>query len=104
MRRLKERVAYLRGLTKGMAVDERSVEGRLLVNIIEVLEEIAEEFHVVQDAQDELVEYVEALDEDLTELEGEVYEDVLDVDTEVLAMECGDCDDGIRAVRSHPGI
>lgn len=43
MTSLKERVAYLQGLTQGLNVNSQSSEGKLLLNIIEVLDDVAEE-------------------------------------------------------------
>ena len=78
MRNLKEKVAYLHGLTQGLNVNQNSAEGKLLVNIIDVLDSFAEEVNNVNLAQMELEEYVESIDEDLTDLEEEVYEEVMD--------------------------
>ncbi|WP_425061167.1 hypothetical protein SCACP_19470 [Sporomusa carbonis] len=80
MRNLKEKVAYLHGLTQGLNVNEHSSEGKLLLNIIDVLDSFAEEVHSVNLAQMELEEYVESIDEDLTDLEEQIYEEDFDSD------------------------
>lgn len=80
MRNLKEKVAYLHGLTQGLNVNEHSSEGKILLNIIDVLDSFADEVHNVNLAQIELEDYVESIDEDLTDLEEEVYEEDLDFD------------------------
>ena len=72
---LKERVAYLQGLTQGLNINSLSAEGKLLVNIIDVLDAMAEELNNIQMEQEDLKSYVESLDEDLTDLEEEVYGD-----------------------------
>lgn len=88
MSHLKERVAYLQGLTKGLNVSEQSAEGKLLINIVEVLDSFAEEVNCLHSAQQDLENYVESIDEDLTDVEEEVYEDV---DEEYVEVECPDC-------------
>lgn len=80
MRNLKEKVAYLHGLTQGLNVNEHSSEGKVLLNIIDVLESFADEVQNVNLAQMELEEYVESIDEDLTDLEEQIYEEDFDQD------------------------
>ena len=101
MANLKERVAYLQGLTQGLNINSLSAEGKLLVNIIDVLGAMAEELNNIQMEQEDLKSYVESLDEDLTDLEEEVYGDD-DEDSggedyvEVQAVE--DCTDAINHI------
>lgn len=75
MRNLKEKVAYLHGLTQGLNVSDHSSEGKILINIIDVLDSFADEVQNVNVAQVELEDYVESIDEDLTDLEEQIYED-----------------------------
>jgi ribosomal protein S27E len=89
MGNLKERVAYLQGLTKGLNVSDQSAEGKLLINIVDVLDSIAEEVNCLYSAQQDLENYVESIDEDLTDIEEEVYEDV--DEEEFVEVECPDC-------------
>ncbi|WP_371369470.1 hypothetical protein SRRS_26250 [Sporomusa rhizae] len=80
MRNLKEKVAYLHGLTQGLNVNEHSSEGKILLQIIDVLDSFADEVQHVNLVQMELEEYVESMDEDLTDLEEEIYEEEYDID------------------------
>jgi DNA-directed RNA polymerase subunit delta len=75
VRNLKEKVAYLHGLTQGLNVSDHSSEGKILINIIDVLDSFADEVQNVNVAQVELEDYVESIDEDLTDLEEQIYED-----------------------------
>ena len=75
MEDLKSRVAYLKGLAEGLKLDESDKEGKILLKIIDVLEGVAEEVDQMKTDYDELLEYTEAIDEDLTDLEDEYYED-----------------------------
>ncbi len=95
MGHVKEKVSYLQGLTKGLAVNDQSAEGKLLINIIDVLDDFAEEFESIADAHDDLEDYVETIDEDLTELEGEVYEDPDYDNGDYLEVECPTCHDQV---------
>lgn len=70
---LVQKVAYLKGLADGLGVDESTKEGLLLVNIVETLEEITEILSDNLEDQIELEEYVALIDEDLSEIEDDIY-------------------------------
>ena len=89
MGNIKERVAYLQGLTQGLNVNSSSAEGKVLINIIDVLDDMAEEFNNIQMVQADLEHFVESIDEDLTDLEEEVYEDV--DDENFVEVQCPSC-------------
>ena len=72
---LKAQVSYLKGLAEGLALDEESKEGKLLLRIVDLLDEMAHEIEQLKTEYEELFEYTEALDEDLAELEDDFYED-----------------------------
>lgn len=93
MTKIKERVAYLQGLTQGLNIGSHSAEGKLLLNIIDVLDDMAEEFTHLQVVQEDLETYVESMDEDLTDLEDEVYEDVNN--DEFVEVKCPTCNETV---------
>lgn len=70
---LKTRVAYLQGLSTGLDLGE-SKEGKLLRGIIEVLDDFAESVGGLAEGQEQLEDYLESIDEDLYQLEDEVFE------------------------------
>lgn len=86
---ISERVSYLKGLAEGMNVGTDTNEGKLLNEIISVLADICDEVDAIDDAQIELAEQLDAVDEDLSVLEDIVYED--DEDDECDGN-CEDCD------------
>lgn len=69
-----EKAAYLKGLAKGLEIDESTKEGKLLLALVDAVELMADEIADVQEACDELDEVVDVLDEDLTELEEDFLE------------------------------
>jgi len=73
MAKIKERVTYLQGLSQGFNIHLHSDEGKLLINIIDVLDDMADEINNIQMGQADLEAYVESMDEDLSDLEEEVY-------------------------------
>lgn len=88
MSEISKKVSYLKGLAEGMAVSEKSDEGRLIGKLLEVLSEAADEIDALWNKNDELEDRLEALDED-------VYSICMDVDGlyEALDEEAGEDED-----------
>lgn len=78
MNSILERVAYLKGLADGLKINTKSDEGKLLLETIDILEELALAIDDVEYRQDLIIEDMEDMDMDLSDLEGYVYE--LDLD------------------------
>lgn len=89
MKNIKERIAYLQGLAQGLEIED-SKEGKVLSGIIDVLEEMAEQIDDIEVAQSDLEEYVESIDEDLYDLEGEFLGNDID-DEDMVEVECPNC-------------
>ncbi|NLK43643.1 MAG: hypothetical protein GX300_04530, partial [Tissierellia bacterium] len=77
---LVQRVSYLKGLADGLGIDETSKEGKLLLQIVEVLEDFADVLQETIENQMDLEEYVNFIDEDLADVEDEIYESDEDYD------------------------
>ena len=92
MMNIQERVAYLHGLTKGLDVDGRTPEGKAILQIIDVLEDMADDIQHVNRQQEELETYMTTIDEDLSDLEEDFYEE-FDVygDQDFVEMQCPAC-------------
>lgn len=82
MEYLLQKVSYLKGLADGLGVDESSKEGKLLLQIVDVLEEFADVLDETIENQVDLEEYVNFIDEDLADVEDEVYGTDEDYDDE----------------------
>ena len=99
---ISEKVAYLKGLMEGMNVDAASNEGKLFAAVVDVLDEIALE---IEDLTDEVVELGDGMDvisDDLSDVEGLVYDDEDDYDEdeddeeeECYATTCPECEEEI---------
>ena len=105
-----EKVAYLKGLAKGMELDTEKKEGKLLSAIIDVLEDIALELEDIHDETSELADGLDAVSDDLEDVEdmvfgeedededdedSEYYEDDLDEDEDCYATTCPTCEETI---------
>ena len=94
-----EKVAYLKGLAEGLALDENKPETKIINVMIGVLDELALSVSDLEDGLDLVSEQLDAVDEDLDELEGFVYEDLddcccddcCDDDEEYYDVECPSC-------------
>ena len=82
MHQLKERMAYLKGLAEGLNVGQGTPEGRVLVGMLDVMSEIVRSLDRLQAQNVELEEYIEAVDDDLTDLENEFFEGLDEDDDE----------------------
>jgi predicted RNA-binding Zn-ribbon protein involved in translation (DUF1610 family) len=90
---LSEKMAYLKGMAEGLEVGDNSKEGKLLVEIIKVIDEICFTIDDVEEQIEEVAEYVEAIDESLTDIEEDLYEGE---DEELYdSFECPDCGEEI---------
>lgn len=92
-----EKIAYIKGLAEGLSLDETTKEGKILNAIIDLLGDITEEICDIEDACDELMEQIDAVDEDLSSVEELIYgeddECDCDCDDEVYEIECPACND-----------
>ena len=71
---ISEKVAYLKGLAEGLALDTESKEGKLIAAIIDVLDDIALEIADMKADQEELYDGLDAVSDDLCEVEEALYE------------------------------
>jgi len=103
MSNLSDRVAYLKGLAEGMEIAEDSKLGKLVVAMIDVLGETAEEIKRLESKHEELDEYVDSIDEDLAEVEEILFDEEDDDDDEeddedddeLIECECPHCSNTI---------
>ena len=70
-----EKVAYLRGLADGLKLPDTTAERQALLNVIEVLDDLALSVTDLEDAVEELGEVVDAIDDDLQDVEDALYDE-----------------------------
>ena len=91
-----EKVAYLKGLMEGLEFAADTKEAKIIKMMAEILEDMALEIVEAQDGIDDINEYLEAMDEDLTNVEEEIFgefdEDFEDCDCGCEDCDCDDCD------------
>lgn len=90
-----ENVAYLKGLAEGLEIDVTTKEGKLLMAILDTLSEMAASINDVQELCDENSELIDTLDEDLSTLEEDFYDDDDDDDDDLYEVTCPNCGDTV---------
>ena len=95
---ISEKVAYLKGLADGLNLDtEKSKEGKLISVMIGILEEVGLSIEDLEENTQALGEEIDALSDDLAEVESVVYdedeEDDGDYDDDWFEVECPNCEE-----------
>ncbi len=101
-----EKVAYMKGLAEGLGLDTKSKEGKLLTVMMDILDDIALELQDIRDDQCELEEGLDAVSDDLNDVETYLYEmdgeydededeEEDDEDEEVYETTCPNCEEAI---------
>ena len=97
---ISQKVAYLKGLAEGLALDTETKEGMLIAAIIDVLDEMSIHFEDIDDNLVDLEDGLDAVSDDLSEVEEALYEmdeddEELDDDTEYFETTCPVCQEEI---------
>ena len=95
---ISEKVAYLKGLSDGLGVDDTTKEGKMLKAITDILEDMALTVEDIEDTISELTEQVDEIDEDLGDVEEAFYgldDDEDDDDCELYEVVCPTCKDSV---------
>lgn len=99
-----EKVAYMKGLAEGLGLDTETKEGKILAVMIDILDDIALELEDLYENQVELEEGLDAVSDDLSDVETYLYEmdgeydedeDDEDDDDEVYETTCPNCEEEI---------
>ena len=75
MSNLTDRVSYLKGPAEGLKLDTEKNEGKLIEKMLELLADLAEEVELLRNDHEDLNEYVESIDSDLSDLEDVLYDE-----------------------------
>ena len=100
-----EKVAYMKGLAEGLSLDTKTKEGKLLTVMMDILEDMALEIEDLFDEQAELEEGLDAISDDLSDVETYLYEmdgeydededEEWDGDGEIYETTCPNCEEEI---------
>ena len=94
---LTEKIAYIKGLCEGLSLDESKPEVKVLNAVVDLLDDLAYEVQDMQELYDELSAVVDEIDEDLADVESELYDDDDDDDEDVFyEVTCDACGKAIN--------
>ena len=91
MSKLTDRISFLKGMAAGMKLNMDKDSNKLMLEMLTVMGEMAEEMAAMTEAHNDLNEYVESIDDDLADLEetlfgeedGEIDEEMAEGDEDV---------------------
>ena len=91
-----EKAAYLKGLAEGLELDEKKPETKLIKAMIDVIDEMALSISDFEDSLDMVGEQLDAVDEDLADLEDYIFEEGCDCSScagtgDYFEIECPAC-------------
>ena len=92
MMTLTEKLAYIKGLAEGLGVDETTKEGKVLLALVDLLDDVTTAVSELESDMDQAYEELDAIDEDLTDIEDFLWEDEDEDDCDCCDCDC-DCDD-----------
>ena len=95
-----EKVAYMKGLAEGLGLDTKSKEGKLLKVMMDILDDVALELQDIRDEQSDLEEGLDAVSDDLADVETYLYEEDDEEeedgeDDDVYQTTCPNCEEEI---------
>ena len=86
MSKLTDRISYLKGMAAGMKLNMEKDANKLMLEMLTVMGEMAEEMAAMTEAHNDLNEYVESIDDDLADLEETLFgEEDGEIDEEMAA-------------------
>lgn len=90
-----EKVAYLKGLASGLELDPNDKTVKLLNAIIDTLDEMAEAMSELELDVVDICDQVDAVDEDLAEVEDYLFEPDEDEEDDLYEIKCPECDEAM---------
>ena len=69
MMSLTEKLAYIQGLCEGLALDDATKEGKVLLAIVDLLDDLTDTVSQLDSDVDQIFDEIDAIDEDLTDVE-----------------------------------
>ena len=86
MSKLTDRISFLKGMAAGMKLNMDKDSNKLMLEMLTVMGEMAEEMAAMTEAHNDLNEYVESIDDDLADLEETLFgEEDGEIDEEMAA-------------------
>lgn len=89
MKKLSEKISYLQGLSEGMNVMDSGPQGKLIIEMLDVMSDMVDYMDEMRSEFEDFKIYVETIDNDLLDLEEDMYGEDDDY-IEVTCQSCGE--------------
>ena len=70
-----ENAAYLKGLAEGLNINDATSEGKIILKLLELVEEMADRINTLEVLNEDLYDYMEEMAEDIVAIEDDLYLD-----------------------------
>lgn len=84
---LTEKISYIKGLAEGLNLDESKPEVKVINAILELLDDMAYSVSDMEELYDDLSAQVDEIDQDLADVESDIYDDEDDDDCDCCDFE-----------------
>ena len=90
MKSLTEKLSYIQGLCEGLELDGATKEGKVLLAIVDLLDDVTDTVSQLDSDVDQIYDEIDAIDEDLTDVEDALlYDDEDEDDEDECSCGCG---------------
>ncbi|BAH06165.1 CD1247 N-terminal domain-containing protein [Clostridium kluyveri] len=93
------KVSYLKGLVDGLKIDKNTNDGKVIIEIVDVLKSIAEEIENISEDQKDMRAYIDCMNKDLADLQDNLYDDdyeaYKDEGENFTEIQCPNCNDTV---------
>ncbi|MGE5543853.1 MAG: CD1247 N-terminal domain-containing protein [Bacillota bacterium] len=90
MKKLSEKISFLQGLSEGMNVMDNEPHGKLIIEMLDVMSDMVDYIDELRSEFEDFKIYVETIDNDLLDLEQDMYGEDDDDFIEVTCDNCGE--------------
>jgi DNA-directed RNA polymerase subunit RPC12/RpoP len=97
MSSIKSRIAYLRGFMDGLGINADNKESKVMLEVVNILDEMADKVEDIEDSQAQYEEYLDAINDDLNGIE-EFYDEYDESDCDLddfIELECPECSETV---------
>ncbi|MEQ8174420.1 MAG: CD1247 N-terminal domain-containing protein [Syntrophomonadaceae bacterium] len=91
MREISEKISYLQGLCEGMNIGENTSQGKIILGILAVLDDLATETRELRGSLRDFHDYLQTIDDDLFELQESLIDEEDEDDDDYIELTCSKC-------------
>lgn len=91
MREISEKISYLQGLCEGMNIGENTSQGKIILGILAVLDDLATEARELRGGLRDFRDYLQTIDDDLFELQESLSDEEDEEDDDYIELTCPKC-------------